>query len=345
MSLLKNIVVKHYKKVVAVTLLWVAAIAYLLVAMGFPLKDALLQSFSLQSFVLFGFWMLSNIFSYYSPRSKDFWVILLFPLFLSLLLAGLNTFFNQYVNPYSYFESTDTDAVYIITVIYFLLFFVFWSVLLVFSKNIVDQRYLAEKEEKHQKIAKEAELHYLKQQLQPHFLFNSLNSINALIGYNPEKAREMVVQLAEFLRATIRQNGSKWVTIEEEIDQLQLFLQIEKVRFGERLQFHIEIEDSVMGLNIPQLLIQPLLENSIKHGLYGHIAQVVISLCITSEGKDCKILLSNPYDPTSVQAKGSGFGLEAVKRRLVLLFGRTDLLEIEKDGQMFNVQLKIPQMI
>lgn len=193
-------------------------------------------------------------------------------------------------------------------------------------------------------MAKEAELYHLKQQLQPHFLFNSLNSINALVKSQPEKAREMVLNLAEFLRGTIKKDDQKWVSIAEEKEYLDLFLEIEKIRFGHRLKVEIQVEEASKEMKIPQLLVQPLLENAIKHGLYGMTGEVDIHIAFVVDGKYLKITITNPFDPESAPTKGAGFGLEVVKRRLYLLFGRNDLLETHQSENIFKVNLKIPQL-
>ena len=101
-----------------------------------------------------------------------------------------------------------------------------------------------------EKLAKEAELFKLRQQLQPHFLFNSLNSINALIGIRPEEARKMVQQLSDFLRGTIKKEETQWVNLQEEIQYLQLYLDIEKVRFGNRLATVIEIDEATQQMKL-----------------------------------------------------------------------------------------------
>ena len=193
-------------------------------------------------------------------------------------------------------------------------------------------------------LSREAELSQLRQQLQPHFLFNSLNSINALVVSQPQKARQMVLQLSDFLRGTIRKDLKAWLSLEEELSFLKLYLEIEKVRFGHRLQVEIDVPDQILEMKIPQLLIQPLLENSIKHGLYGVTGEVMISLKAFKEQNYLILKLTNPFDPESPSPGGTGFGLSSVERRLYLLFGRNDLLEKSSENSLFSIQLKIPQL-
>jgi LytS/YehU family sensor histidine kinase len=196
-----------------------------------------------------------------------------------------------------------------------------------------------------EKLAKEAELFKLRQQLQPHFLFNSLNSINALIGIRPEEARKMVQQLSDFLRGTIRKEEQQWVSLREELQYLQLYLDIEKVRFGNRLSTVIDSYESTEQLKLPALLLQPIVENAIKFGLYDTTGETVIHIHTVKQENDLVITVKNPFDPeTSAPRQGTGFGLSSVKRRLSLLFGRSDLLSTETEENIFITKVKIPQL-
>lgn len=195
-----------------------------------------------------------------------------------------------------------------------------------------------------EKLAKEAELFKLRQQLQPHFLFNSLNSINALIGSRPEEARKMVQQLSDFLRGTIKKEETQWVTLQEELQYLQLYLDIEKVRFGNRLATDINIDENTQSMKLPALLLQPIVENAIKFGLYDTTGETVIRLYASREENNMVIRVMNPFDPeTSSPKQGIGFGLKSVQRRLYLLFARTDLLSTEAKENIFITVVKIPE--
>lgn len=195
-----------------------------------------------------------------------------------------------------------------------------------------------------EKLAKEAELFKLRQQLQPHFLFNSLNSINALIGIRPEEARKMVQQLSDFLRGTIKKEETQWVTLQEEMQYLQLYLDIEKVRFGNRLSTSIESDEASLQMKLPALLLQPIVENAIKFGLYDTTGETNIRLQTMKQDNALIVKVSNPFDPeTSSPKQGTGFGLKSVQRRLYLLFARNDLVITEAKDNIFTTVLKIPQ--
>ena len=191
-------------------------------------------------------------------------------------------------------------------------------------------------------LLKEAELFKLRQQLQPHFLYNSLNSISALIMIAPDKAQEMIGKLSDFLRSSVKRESEDTLPVSDELLYIQSYLAIESVRFGDRLQVHIEKEytdDAVL----PPFLLQPILENAIKFGLYGKTGVVSITIHILLDGPMLIITITNPYDANTQPPKGTGFGLEGVQRRLYLLYARTDLLETKSDEQYFTTILKIPQ--
>jgi len=197
------------------------------------------------------------------------------------------------------------------------------------------------------KLRKDAELFKLRQQLQPHFLFNSLNSINALIGREPKKARQMVQQLSDYLRNTLKKEDDNFVSFQEEMDDLRLYLAIEQVRFGHRLNVVEKIASDFEALKIPPFLLQPLVENAIKYGLYGTTGIVTISISAQKIKEELIFSISNPFDENSVIPHGTGFGLDSVRRRLYLLYARNDLLKIdqsvaENELQIFTVKLIIP---
>jgi sensor histidine kinase YesM len=196
-----------------------------------------------------------------------------------------------------------------------------------------------------EKLARDAELFKLQQQLQPHFLFNSLNSISALVGSQPTQARTMIQQLSEFLRGTLRKNQEELVDLADELRQLRLYLDIEKIRFGHRLNTQIEMQDHCAHARIPPLLLQPVLENAIKFGLYDTTGEVDITLKASCNGQHLTLVITNPFDPETTSAsKGTGFGLSSVQRRLFLLFGRNDLLQAGASESQYITTMTIPQI-
>ncbi|MGY6743899.1 MAG: sensor histidine kinase [Cecembia sp.] len=343
MPLFEKNIKKYWIRILLVCLSWIFMIAAILVYYGLSLSTALTESMLQGSSILVGGWLLGNVFNYYNPQKGQIWIAIAMPLIFS---AGM-TYLHYWVVTLLWKESAAyydfVQKASVLKGFYFYMLFQFWTILLILMGKLEDQQKVKERELHSDKLAKEAEMYHLRQQLQPHFLFNSLNSISALVKSQPDKAREMTVELADFLRGTIRKDVHQWVDLEEEISQIHKFLYIEKVRFGDRLNVSIQIDEEAKHGQIPQLMLQPLLENAIKHGLYGLTGEVQIQIQITIKDANLTISIENPYDPKAGQPKGSGFGLEAVRRRLELLFGRADLIKVVQNKEHFLVNLTIPQ--
>jgi len=324
-------------------LIWFLGCFSLLYFYGIELSLALADSGLFTLGFMLGVFVLERIFSFYIPKGGNNWLLLIIPLLMSLITVWAHAYIQSWffdANPdYSQFL---LDHRFLRWVVLGLAEVLVALIAIVVSK-LEQQEESQQRETMMNELSKEAELTQLRQQLQPHFLFNSLNSINALVVSQPQKAREMVIQLSEFLCGTIRKDPQKWVSVSEELDYLRMYLEIEKVRFGHRLTINFEIEEGAESLQLPQLLIQPLLENAIKYGLYGVTEEVSINLSISKNQNYLMISISNPYDPEVTPAKGTGFGLDSVERRLFLVFGRKDLLETKQMDSNFNVKLKIPQ--
>ncbi|GGZ39969.1 hypothetical protein GCM10007049_36720 [Echinicola pacifica] len=289
-----------------------------------------------------GLFLLSNIFRYYQPEERNYGVVL----FLVILLAFTIVFGGNFALR----KLVTDDPMYLewiayiswLRLAYMMLILSGFAIFMIVAGRLEDQLAAHEREEQMAQLSKEAELYHLRQQLQPHFLFNSLNSISALLKRQPEQAREMILQLSEFLRSTIRKNDLKWVTVAEEINTVRLFLSIEKVRFGHRLEVDIAEDTSVEKCIIPPLLIQPVVENAVKHGVYGLLGKVKIEVEVKVVQGMILISVQNPYDPNGVAESGTGFGLDSVRRRLYLLFGRRDLISVSSENGLFSVVMKIP---
>ncbi|WP_232058340.1 sensor histidine kinase [Nibribacter ruber] len=195
-----------------------------------------------------------------------------------------------------------------------------------------------------EKMAREAELFTLRQQLQPHFLFNSLNSISALVRTKPDLAKQMVQQLSDFLRGTLRKDGQMLIPLSDELHHLQIYLEIEKVRFGHRLQTQVECPEECKDLQLPYLLLQPIVENAIKFGLYDTLGDTLIKITAHCEDGLLVVSTENPFEASLLSPKqGTGFGLDSVRRRLYLLFGRLDLVSTQQHEGTYITTVKIPQ--
>src|SRR5437660_8140365 len=170
-------------------------------------------------------------------------------------------------------------------------------------------------------LARDAELKALKAQVNPHFLFNSLNSISALTSIDPAKAREMCILLAEFLRMTLGLGEKSNILLAEEMALLDRFLAIEKVRFGARLKLEEDIQEESKPMLVLPLLLQPLVENAVIHGIANLPAGGSIRLVAHCHDGRLSIIVENTFDPESRPARRDGLGLANVRRRLEGRYG------------------------
>jgi two-component system LytT family sensor kinase len=192
-------------------------------------------------------------------------------------------------------------------------------------------------------LVKESELNVLRSQLNPHFLFNSLNSISSLTISDPETARDMIIKLSEFLRYALKHGEREKTRFSDEIKNIELYLEIEKIRFGEKLIFEKEISKGCEEGLIPNMILQPLFENAVKHGVYESTEPITIHMSCKVVAKNLEICIRNNFDSQQVSRKGAGIGLRNVRNRLMLIYGRDDLSHISKSENEFEVKLQIPQ--
>jgi sensor histidine kinase YesM len=198
------------------------------------------------------------------------------------------------------------------------------------------------KEARLEALVKETELKMLRSQINPHFLFNSLNSISSLTITDPEKARLMVIKLSDFMRYALARKDEIPVSLRSEFENLRLYLDIEKVRFGERLVTEEHIEEACLDVKIPVMLLQPLYENAVKHGVYESTDAVKILTEARITDSHLEITITNNYDSTEHSAKGTGTGIANVKRRMELTYGNKSSLKNSKENGLYKVSLIIP---
>lgn len=191
-------------------------------------------------------------------------------------------------------------------------------------------------------LAREAELKALKAQVNPHFLFNSLNSISALTSSDPAKAREMCILLGDFLRRTLGLGEKSAIPLEEELSLVHSFLAVEKVRFGARINMEENIDKDAMGVPVPPLLLQPLVENAIVHGIANLIEGGRVHLDIKAHDGLLSVLVENTFDPDAPPRRKSGVGLANVRQRLAARYGNQANFDVKANGDLFRVAITIP---
>lgn len=302
--------------------------------------DSLISTTLLAVFSIAG----RNILRFHQPSTKIVWKFILLCFSLSLFWAVLMRVSVNYLLKYDEVFIANFDRTLIIRFV--ISFLVIGCVLLtVWIWELVKfEKEQQTRNAKAETLSKEAELASITQQLQPHFLFNSLNSINALISTKPTEAKKMVQQLSDFFRGTLKKQEKQIVTLDEELKHVNLYLEIEKVRFGHRLNTEIKTDFKTLSLKVPHLILQPLVENAIKFGLYDTTGDVKIDIISGIENEMLKIEIKNPFDSTESSEKhGAGFGLSSVKRRLYLMYSRSDLLTTSEKNNIFSAIIYIPQ--
>lgn len=289
-------------------------------------------------------WALGLAITYYPTNVSVTLYSLLIAIFFSFSTVFASTALIRW-----WTETTDKDYLFFLEhsgpvryVIYWLL--CSWvSTYLSMRKRINTQEQKFKQQADATALLKEAELFKLRQQLQPHFLYNSLNSISALTMVEPAKAQEMIGLLSDFLRNSVQREAQQKVSLKDELDYLGKYLAIESIRFGDRLNVEVSNEADIEPY-IPPFLLQPLIENAIKFGLYGNTGIVTIAVNIAMNNGLLVITIANPYNEAEQSTpRGTGFGLAGVQRRLQLLYARADLLITHNERGIFTTTLKIPQ--
>ncbi len=314
--------------------------SFALFCSGFTYQNFLYSGFVLALEIFIGGRMMTTVFRYFQPKKT----ISLVPLtILFLQTAIVTSIFYWIVNalpeawkPMIFLPHFSTHAV--------VLFFVFWVFFYEwwFIKNDVRNLNDTQRLLHLQEDLKNAEIKNIQQNIQPHFLFNSLNSISSLTISAPEEAQKMVVMLSEFLRHSVVKNQKMFVSLKEELDQIDRYLAIEQIRFSHRLSFEMIHDDANDPVEIPCMILQPLIENAIKFGLYGQTGKAEIKMVCERKRDYIHFHISNPVDESYTINKGTGFGLNSIRKKLYLLFAENNLLKTYIENQRFHTELKIP---
>ncbi|HWD00782.1 MAG TPA: histidine kinase [Candidatus Sulfopaludibacter sp.] len=191
-------------------------------------------------------------------------------------------------------------------------------------------------------LAREAELRALKMQINPHFLFNSLHSIAALATADGGRAREMCIRLSDFLRSSLRLADRESIPLTDELALARNYLEVEQIRFGDRLRFEEQVGPACEQCSVPALMLQPLVENAVKHGIAGLVEGGAIRLVVTRSAEGVTITVENGYDPDMPPPRNIGIGLGHVRRRLLMRYGDAASLEAGTVEGCYRVVLRFP---
>ena len=344
-SLNKN-TAKYIPFFVGWALLWIFIQWNVLLKFGITETEAIVDSYVSNILLAASCFLVFNNMKYYLPKNEKYWFILAISFVLSCvwLLVIRSMLWYIFKNDQHYTVTLQQSSTVRFGFAFLMIGCMSTISLLWYTQK--DQQRTDTQQKEIQQLAKDAELFKLRQQLQPHFLFNSLNSISALTATQPEKARHMIQQLSDFLRGTMKKDDQHKNSLKEELQYLELYLDIEKVRFGHRLNTEISVEENIQQMELPSLILQPVVENAIKFGLYDTIGEVTISITAKKVDETLVVTVQNPFDAETAQPlQGKGFGLASIKRRLFLLFARQDLLQTKTEDNYFITTIIIPQII
>ena len=302
------------------------------------------------SFSCLASWYLCRVLPLGSTRPERLLVSLLVAgVLASALVVGLGEIWSQVVlsSPMTT-EPSGLDRARTLFFVYALLVFSL-AVALHYLFLAVEARRAAEGRAFEMRLlAREAELQALKAQVDPHFLFNSLNSISSLVAADPQRARAMCLKLAEVLRQSLRLGERPSIYLKEELAVARSYLEVEEFRFGDRMSVQFQVEDGCENCEVPPLLLQPLVENSVRHGI-AHLLEGG-TVQVRARRHEGRLILEvvNPCDPERPASRGEGIGLANVQRRLAAAFGdEAKLVADEQPGDapgegLYRVRLQLP---
>jgi len=253
-----------------------------------------------------------------------------------VLAAGLSRWWPRLNDHFSHPHLLP--VVFSIAVVMYLLAIALHYVLL----SVEESQAAATRESEALVLAREAELRALRAQINPHFLFNSLNSISALTTVDPSRARDMCILLSDFLRKTLSAGNQDTIPLGEEIALIKTYLGVEQIRFGARLTFSIDVEEACNRCLLPPLLLQPLIENAIKHGISGLTEGGMIGVRARSNERFLRLTVENNFDPGYRALRRSGIGLANVRSRLEARYDGDARMDSGAQADQFRVEIVMP---
>jgi sensor histidine kinase YesM len=259
------------------------------------------------------------------------WVLIIYVLLSSIF--NTNDAYLQFLNGTLAWRTILGGLVYLILVLIYYL---------VSNSQKLQER--LQQEERLKNLVRDTELNLLKSQINPHFLFNSLNSISSLTMTSPSEARDMIIRLSDFLRYSLKHRENEYVPLKEELVRMKDYLAIEKIRFGDKLLYEFDIDGSCQEFPVPTMIFQPLFENAIRHSVYESVDPVKISFkCVSGEGS-MKAIISNDFDPAVPTRKGTGLGLQNVRQRIELAYQGKGSIQWSAGDGVFIVTIVIPRI-
>lgn len=305
----------------------------------------LLLSFTLQAFagliLMHGYKLYLKKTNYHWQTNSSIWI----KAFLeTVVLAGLQTGCTNliYLSLYGQEFIKEIHLIDILGNIYNWMRYIGVWVIIYFMYQLLEKSNETEKAKiRAENNSKTAELELLKSQLNPHFLFNALNSIKALILIDPEKSRDAIVELSELLRFTLQYSKERLIPLEKELAEVEKYLSLEQMRFGDRLEIQLDKPEFIAHCQIPPAILLTLAENAVKHGI-GRLesgGKIIIQHFMKNDLIVIRMSNSGHYE----ENKTGGIGLKQIRARLDALYGATAKFDIRNENGMVISELSIPQ--
>jgi len=317
------------------------------IAYNIPLKLAIADSIISNTFIFlssFGLYLMIHFETEHKSKFM-FFIKLAFGYLVALSLFYITSdpilsSISEYNADYAVlFEQSRIPRVIIASILLLLVL-----IMLLLYSNMIRLKEKTEQSLRLQSMLKESELQALRWQINPHFLFNSLNSISSLTMSDAEKARNMIIKLSELLRYSLKKDSNAMTSLESELQHLKLYTDIEKIRFGERLHFSSTTPDECMQKQLPFLILQPLIENAIKHGVYSTEKSCTVELRTQCTPALLEVFVENSYDTEGRSSSGTKTGISNIRERMKLIYNDESLCRFKDEGDKFLVHLRFPQL-
>lgn len=273
---------------------------------------------------------------YLRPERQSWTLLLLNHSLYALILTALSVTLSEWMGPSLPIELRALKT--LISILAYCTFVMYLNVQAYYETSMAVRK----NEKELFESLKEAEMKVLRTQMDPHFLFNSLNSISTLTLIDPDKAHEMILKLSDFLRFSIEIGKTPQVPLSKEWDMCESYLAIEQIRFDDRLQVDFQRDPDVPDLLVPSLLLQTLVENAIKHGVQQSLEPEPIVCRMERLDQHVRIKIKNSRDPEAIAPKGSQTGLQNIRTRLQKLYEQPAWIDQDSDSHSFTIQLYLP---
>lgn len=334
--------VKYFTVWITLGILFFFVMSYFVPAQkDFLAVDIIMQNF-IMACLMIGMWYPINFMSWESQKLSylifnHLLMFLLFAfswvslthLFLRFIFKGENI--NGYIESSVAFKIPFCFFAYVV--------FVISIYLLKYYNSYIEKK---EIEKRLSESIQEAELTLLRNQMNPHFIFNSLNSISSLTIIDPDKAHDMVIKLSDFLRYTVGYGQMQKVPLRKELEMCEAYLDIEKIRFGDKINVEMQVAEDTLSIEVPSMLLQTLFENAIKHGIYNSLNPERIFFKASIEENRLELVMENTFDKDGTQKVGTKTGLKNIKERLRLMYKNLAIFENQVIDNKFVVWINIP---